>query len=102
MSNEHRKDQVAKALVSLQTSAQTFLELFTNVQTMLAQIAMWGGVGPNDFGVATDTTRQAQSRLDETLAALSAANIIMAALDNQVPDFNVTIKQALLRIAERK
>lgn len=99
MSALHRREETKKAITELQSIAQTFVELVSASSLLLNQVRLFSGVSIEDFGGASEPT--AQARLDETLAAISASTVLLSALTTKPPGFDITIQDALTRIAKR-
>lgn len=97
---DHRSEDRKRVLPQLQSLAQTLIEAAATAQILLGQLQLWSGPRLDDFGGADDPT--AQPRLDETSAAMAAANRLFAVLEEPTPGFDkLTLKQSLLRIARR-
>lgn len=99
MSALHRREEMKQVIVKLQSTAQTFVELASTSVILLTQARLYSNVSIEDFGGAAEPT--AQARLDETLAAMAAAKLLLDTLEQKPQGFDITCQDALTRIAKR-
>jgi len=97
MAFEHRQVERKAKLDELRRLAKRILEDASAAKMALDQIALWGGPQAEDFN--GDSPDNAAARLSETIIGLTAANMMFDQLEQPVGDFNVTVGEALKRIA---
>ena len=97
MAFEHRQTERKAKLEQLRTIARRIIEDAAAAQIAIQQITLWGGPQADDFN--GDSPDNAAARLNETIVGLTAANMMFDQLEQPVGDFNVTVGEALKRIA---
>jgi len=97
MAFEHRITERKASEAELRRAAKQIMELAGVAQLHMERIIAYGGPQAEDFN--GDNEANAAARLTETIIGLDAAQMMFAMLGQQVGEYGVTVKTALLRIA---
>lgn len=97
MAFEHRIEERKSSEAELRRAAKQIMELAGVAKMHIDRISAYGGPQAEDFN--GDSAENAMARLTETTIGLEAAAMMFSTLEQNVGEYGVTVKTALLRIA---